>query len=253
MIFTLSIQTYILIIIAFLLEIVWSGGFKFLYTNPRFTNKFTLYISSLLNINPAVVSSSLLTFYYLTAALTGSILISLYSGCNVISLFLINGNYKVIPITLLGAFASFSLTSLGFSMLYVIFPHIDIVEEINKIRWISGIKKLPKNIAFIVPALSACAEELFFRGVLLNALIKNGFSFWLSLTIVTILFVYGQVILTDTKIQALVISISSFVISIIGGLLFITTGSIISSMIVHASFAGFYTQSNNKKEGKVMI
>lgn len=71
-------------------------------------------------------------------------------------------------------------------------------------------------------------------------------SFTGALIIVTLLFLYGQVILTETKIQALVLTIASIVISVVGGLLFVYCKSIIPPIVMHASFAGFYSNYKSK-------
>lgn len=126
--------------------------------------------------------------------------------------------------------------------MFYAFPQNRVIEEIDKIRWISGVHRFPKNIAYMIPAISGSLEKLFFRGVLLNALLKEGLSFSLSLAIVTVLFVYGQITLTNTKIQVLVMAISSIIISIVGGLLFVATGSIVPPIIIHVSSAGFFAQ-----------
>ena len=54
----------------------------------------------------------------------------------------------------------------------------------------------------------------------------------------------GQVVVTDNRIAAIVIGFSSIVISVFGTLLVIVYSSLIPALIVHMSFAGFYSSAS---------
>ena len=53
----------------------------------------------------------------------------------------------------------------------------------------------------------------------------------------------GQIVITDNRIAAIVIGFSSIVISVFGTLLIIVYGNVIPALIVHMSFAGFYSSA----------
>jgi membrane protease YdiL (CAAX protease family) len=89
---------------------------------------------------------------------------------------------------------------------------------------------------------SAAVEELFFRGTVLSGLIGHGATGWAALALSGVLFTAGQVILTEGRLPATVLGLSSVVLSVIGGLLVIVEGSVLPAILVHASFAGYYTQ-----------
>lgn len=227
--------------------IIWVNGFKALYSNTKLRNKIALYISSKFNLPVRYSYSVFATLYYCLLPLFGSYLLGRLSGASMHSAFTLEFSVSWYVVLFLGIIAAMTLSSFGISIMYLISPGIDVPGEVGQIRWMRGIFNCPAQISWLLPMLSACVEELFFRGALLGALINTGvISFPVSLAIVTILFLYGQVILTDTKIQAFVLSIASIVISVIGGLLFVYCKSIIPSIIMHASFAGFYSNFKSK-------
>lgn len=227
--------------------LVWVNGFRALYQNTKLRNRIALFISSKFNIPARYSYSVFATIYYCSLPILGSYLLGHFSGVSIHSMFTLEFNVSWYVTLILGIIAAMTLSSFGISLMYLISPRIDVPGEVGKIRWMHGIFNCPKQISWLLPMFSACVEELFFRGALLSAIINAGvISFSSSLAIVTIMFLYGQVILTDTKIQALVLSIASVVISIIGGLLFIYCKSIIPSIIMHASFAGFYSNFKSK-------
>lgn len=137
-----------------------------------------------------------------------------------------------------------SLVSMFVIIAMKIVPKIDIVGEMASVAWIKGVFQVPRKIAWLLPFLSASFEEVFFRGVLLKSLIASGMNIILAISVVTLAFVLNQVLLTDTITQGVVLGFSSIFISLVGSILFVASGSIIPSMIVHASFAGFYVNKN---------
>lgn len=66
----------------------------------------------------------------------------------------------------------------------------------------------------------------------------------LAVILVTIAFIINQCILADTRTQKLILGVSSLAISVVGSVAYLACGNIIPSMIMHASFAGFYTNGN---------
>ena len=57
------------------------------------------------------------------------------------------------------------------------------------------------------------------------------------------LFVTGQTVLTARPLAGLVLASASTVLSVVGGLLTVVQGSVVPALIVHASFAAYYTSA----------
>ena len=119
-------------------------------------------------------------------------------------------------------------------------PDVRIDEAIKDINWISGISRLPGRIPMLIPCISACCEEFFFRVVLFVALTALDVPVLYAMIIVTLLFVINQVVLTKNGLQAFVLGVSSLSISLVSCLLIVITGNVVASFVIHASFAGFY-------------
>jgi hypothetical protein len=134
-----------------------------------------------------------------------------------------------------------SLNILSVSVLYRLRPSVDVPGEIAAIRWISSILSLPRQFRWIIPALAAVVEELVFRGAVFLGLGSTGAGFAVACAISTTLFVVGQVVLVSTPVQGYVMGASSLTLGVIGCLLTSATGGILPAVVLHASFAGFYT------------
>ena len=87
-------------------------------------------------------------------------------------------------------------------------------------------------------------EEIFFRGIVYSAIKGAGGNLWLAFAMATALFTIGQVVITDNRVAAIVIGFSSIIISVFGTLLIIVYSNIIPALIVHMSFAGFYSSAS---------
>ncbi|MFF4371589.1 type II CAAX prenyl endopeptidase Rce1 family protein [Streptomyces sp. NPDC001594] len=142
---------------------------------------------------------------------------------------------------LLAVLGTSSTTILCVSLLYRVHPRADVPGEIARIQWISAILALPRHSRWTVPAAAALFEEVLFRGAVLLGLGALGAGPAFALGFSTILFAAGQVALVSTRIQAYVLGTSSLVLGTVGGLLTIATGGVLPALVLHMSFAGFYT------------
>ncbi len=224
---------------------VWIFIFKLSYRSTYIKNKISLAMSSVFGIRPSYSYSVFATFLYCALPLISSVIVAQTAKIKIIDLFNLNQGAILIVITLLGIVGAMSLVSVFVVAFLKIAPNMDIAGEMAKVKWIEGIFQIPKKIAWLLPILSAGFEEVFFRGVLLQGLISNNMNVLLAVSLVTLAFILNQVLLTDTKTQALILGFSSISISIIGSIMFLASGSIIPSIIMHASFAGFYTNGSN--------
>ncbi len=235
----------IITITGFCCLFAWLFIFKLSYKNTYIKNKISLAMSSVFGISPSYSYSIFATFLYCALPTISSIIVAKVAKIRIIDLFTIRGGSILIIIIILGIVAAMSLISLFVVVALKIAPNMDIVGEMAKVKWIEGIFQTPKKISWLLPLLSASFEEVFFRGVFLQGLILNDMNFTLAVSLITFAFVLNQVLLTDTKTQGLVLGFSSVSISVIGSIIFLASGSIIPSIIMHASFAGFYTNGTN--------
>jgi hypothetical protein len=146
-----------------------------------------------------------------------------------------------VALTVLAALGSGALVGAAMAVLYAVRPRVDVPGAVTGVRWVREILALPRFGRWLVPAGSAALEELVFRGVALTGLLAAGASGWAALAVAGLVFTAGQVALTETRLQALVLTISSVVVSVLGGLLVLVEGSVLPAILVHASFAGYYT------------
>lgn len=150
---------------------------------------------------------------------------------------------------LLAIFGTSSLNILFVSLLYRAKPTADVPGEIARIRWIASILALPGPARWAVPAAAAVVEELVFRGAVFLGLGASGGGFWPACAISTAIFALGQAVLVSTPVQAYVMGTSSLSLGVIGCLLVAATGSILPAVVLHASFAGFYTKVSTGSAG----
>ncbi|WP_371493733.1 CPBP family intramembrane metalloprotease [Kitasatospora sp. NBC_00374] len=142
---------------------------------------------------------------------------------------------------LLAVFGTSSANILCVSLLYRADPRVDVPGEIARIRWIASILALPRHYRWVVPAAAALFEEVLFRGAVLMGLAALGSGPLLALAVSTCLFAAGQVALVSTRVQAYVLGTSSLTLGVVGGLLTVATGGVLPALVLHMSFAGFYT------------
>ena len=115
--------------------------------------------------------------------------------------------------------------------------------EIGEIPWIKGIAALPPAAIPVVTIVAACAEELFYRGVLLRVLIGGlRLEAWTAIAAAAALFSLQQLVQVRTAFQAVVIGCGCVASSLVGGLLAIVTGSAVPALLAHASFVVFFVR-----------
>jgi membrane protease YdiL (CAAX protease family) len=188
-------------------------------------------------VQSLLLSATYYTFGFLAAGLFGTIF-----RVPVPSLF--SWSRFSWPLLLLGVIGEISLAGLLVELGCRIPTHTgpeQLAEEISEIPWIKGIEQLPAVVVPVLAAMGGALEELFFRGVLLAAMIdRYHFNAPIAIAITTALFCVQQVLQVRTPTQALLMSWSCVSISVIGGLLVVLTGNVAVSMLCHASFALFW-------------
>ncbi|MDH5229874.1 MAG: hypothetical protein OEZ58_19545 [Gammaproteobacteria bacterium] len=200
-----------------------------LWLNPYFTVKheilFRVIRGTIYTVTAIVISFALLSFFDL----------------NTSELFK-TWNADFILITLIGALTQASL-SIFFSqlMFFFVLRSANIGQEMGNVGWISSIQSLPMRLQVIMVSMGSMSEEFLFRGALLIVFTSAfGINPFIAILLVTLFFIYQQIIQVNTLAQALVITSGSLTISLVGSLMFFYTENILSAMIAHASSIIFY-------------
>lgn len=222
----------------------WLALYRLPFAKPRTRKRIKLAVSTKTGVDPRYVFPILGTVIYLVVGLIAMAVVIVGSGPGVSTMFSWDVNLRDLSLTAFAMVGAACLTAFAMSMVYAVSPRVDIPSAVNNVVWIREVMALPVQWRWTIPMSSAAVEETFFRGVLLVGLLAADTPVWLAIAISTVIFTTGQVILTENRLQALVLALSSVVISVVGGLLVVITGSIIPAIVVHAAFAGFYTNNN---------
>lgn len=223
---------------------IWLFLFKLSYKSMHIKNKITLFMSSVFGLPASYSYSIFATLLYCLLPILSSLAVSRLGGVYIPGLFAAPLSLALITMTVLGVAACMSLLAVFVLITQKIRPNIQIAAEMANIKWIQGVFQAPAKIAWLLPLLSASFEEIFFRGVFFSALMLSGADPLHALGAVTFAFILNQTLLADTITQRVIMVFSSIAISVVGGVLFLASGSIIPSIIMHASFAGFYTSGS---------
>ena len=237
-------QAWIHLAVSCLAAAIWLAAYRLPLAAPRRRQRFKLAVSSATGMPPRLVFPIVGTLIYLAGAALAAAAVMLTTGPGLGDVLPIGLDWRYLPMTVLAIAGSASLTAFAMSVLYSVKPTIDIGSSVSSVGWISQILVLPVQWRWIVPMSSAALEEFFFRGVLCGGLLLAGAEPWAAILWSGLVFTVCQALLTESPLQALVLTISSIVISVVGGLLLVITGSVIPAIIMHASFAGFYTNNS---------
>lgn len=227
--------------------LVWLYIFTRSYKDTYTKNKITLMMSTLCGLPASYSYSIFATCLYCLLPTIGTLLVAAVADINILSLFPVSFGLATLATVLLSISAAMSLVAVFVVFIHKLFPRIDIPGEMARIKWIEGIMQTPAKISWFLPLLSATFEEIFFRGALLTGLLTAGVGVPLAIALVTLAFILNQILLASTWTQRLVLGYSSLAISLVGSIAFLASGSIIPSIIMHASFAGFYTSGSDSQ------
>ena len=228
------------LLLAVVLVSCWLALYRLPFGDESKRYRFSQRLSDLTSLRAASAFAIFATVLYLGLGVAVLLAMSFSSNISVQD-FVGRGSSVAIIATLLAILGCSSLNTLCMSVLYKLRPTIDVPGEISQIQWISSILSLPRNFRWLIPAIAALVEELVFRGAIFIGLMHTGASFIVACSASTSLFVIGQIALVSTKTQAIVMGISSVNLGIVGCLLVAGAGSIVPAVILHMSFAGFYT------------
>ena len=215
---------------------IWLAAYRLPFSSTRTRQRVRLRLSSLTGVPSKYVFPVLGTVIYLVLGVAAAYVLG-----GPLTLLRWDFSLAAGALTVLAAAGASALTAFAMSVLYAANPRTDIPSAVTGVRWVQEILALPGPWRWIVPAASAAVEEFFFRGVVLMGLLALGAPAWAAIVIAGVLFIVGQLVLTETRAQAVVLGLSSVTISLIGGLLTVVEGSVLPAILIHASFAAYYT------------
>lgn len=143
--------------------------------------------------------------------------------------------------TLLSILGASRLNTFCVSVLYRIRSTVDIPGEIARIQWIASVMTMRARVRWAIPAAGAFVEELVFRGGIFLDLSSAGAPCAVAAIASSLLSCAGQVVLLSTPVQIYIMASASLTLGIVGYLLVATMGNLIPTLLLHTSFAAYYT------------
>lgn len=235
-------------VVAAVVVAIWVGVYRLPFGAPARRRRMALWLADGTGLDPDPAFAIFATMLYLTLGLGTFLVLYPLTGLTAGDLI---GTFSAgtAAALLLAVLGTSSLNSLAVSILYRVRPAVDVPGEIARIQWISSILTLPRRARWIIPAAAAAVEEAVFRGVVFGGLASLGAGFWWSSAASTVLFTAGQVVLVSTAVQVTVMAAAGAILGTVGTLLMAGTGSLLPAVILHVSFAGFYTHLSASARG----
>ena len=226
---------------------VWLAAYRLPFANPRTRQRVRLAISSMTGLPQRLVFPILGTLIYVALGVAAVLTLARLGDLNLADLLAWRFSGEGAALTLLAGIGASALTAFAMSLLHALPGRADVPAAVSQVRWVQEILALPNPWRAAVPALSGALEELYFRGVVLFGLLSTGLPVWAALVFTGTVFTAGQVALTESRVQATILAISSVVLSVVCGLLTIVEGSVLPAILIHASFAGYYTNMSVRR------
>ncbi len=197
-----------------------------------------------LSLDYAATYSILMSLIYFLIGVLGILAAFLVYHENIFTYFTLQPGYASLIVT--GTLAEISINSIsnGFATNFSNKLGINIIDEILRIKWIIGVSSLQKIGMPLAAALGGFFEEVVFRGIfMIVALNQYHVDVSVAIILSVLFFIYDQIIQLDTLAQVGVIGPSSLIISVIGALMVVQTGSILPAVFAHVAFLIFYTSN----------
>jgi hypothetical protein len=233
--------------VAITVTAIWLAAYRLPFAKPRTRQRVRLAVSSRTGLQARYVFPILGTVIYLGLGIAAAATLILLNPVTFTGLLRWELTRNSVPATLIAVAGATALTGFAMSAIYALRPRADVPDAVTGVRWIKEILALPRAWRWTVPMASAGVEEFFFRGVVLIGLLETGAPPVLAVVLAGFVFTAGQLVLTEDTMQATVLGLSSTVLSLICGLLVLAEGSVIPALLIHASFAGYYTNMSAQR------
>ncbi|MBO7936707.1 CPBP family intramembrane glutamic endopeptidase [Streptomyces antibioticus] len=227
----------------------WLALYRLPFGDPARRRRLGLWLDDRTGLRPGVAFALFGTALYLVLGAGAAAVLWSSAG---LSLERLVGHPPGVALLalLLAVCGTSSLNILCVSLLYRVNPRVDVPGEIARVQWISSILVLPRHCRWAVPAAAALVEELVFRGTVLLGLGAVGSGFLFAAVFNSVLFAVGQVVLVSNWVQAYVLGTASLALGAVGSLLTAGTGSVLPALVLHMSFAGFYTNLSTAADAR---
>jgi membrane protease YdiL (CAAX protease family) len=221
---------------------LWTAVFRLPFQDPRRRARLALWLGSRANADPQRAFAVFATLAYLGLAAGVLAWLALRYRIDLVALLAVRAPGETAALAVLGVAGSVAVIGQGVGIAYRLRPGLDVPGAVRTLQWLAGSAALPGPARIAVPVAGACAEELVFRGAVFGALDAAGGAPLVALAGSAALFAAQQAALTSTRVQAAVLVGSALVIGAMGGLLLLATGSLLPALVVHVSFAAFYSR-----------
>jgi hypothetical protein len=233
--------------VALLATAGWLAGYRLPLRAPRTRQRFRLWVSSRTGLPARYVFPIVGTAIYLLGGVLAATVALIASDTTFTGVLGWRVSATGLALTLLAVVGANSLTAFAMSIIYAVRPTVDVPGAVTGVRWIQEVLVLPRQWRWFVPMASAGVEEFFFRGVFVIGLLAAGAEPWAAIVIAGAIFTLTQGLLTENRLSALVLTLSSVVLSVVCGLLVVIEQSVLPAIFVHATFAGYYTASSAQR------
>ncbi len=220
---------------------VWLAGYRLPLARPRPRQRFRLAVSSATGLPARLVFPVVGTVIYLAGGALAAAALVWWGDVPLLDALRMRPSGEAAAATALVAVGTAAITAFAMAVIYQIRPSADVPGAVAGSGWIREVMVLSPRWRWVVPMASAAVEELFFRGVVLVGMLAHGAPGWAAIAVAGLVFTVGQVVLVDNGLAMVVLGVSSVVLSALCGLLVVVTGSVLPAILVHAAFAGFYT------------
>lgn len=221
--------------------VAWLAAYRLPLARPRVRQRFRLAVSSATGLPARLVFPVVGTVIYLLGGLLAIGALTWWGDVPLGQALSWRPTATTAAATVLVAVGAAAVTAFAMGLVYVVRPQADVPGAVADVGWIREVMVLPPRWRWLVPMTSAGVEELYFRGAFLVGLLAHGAPVWWAIGIAGAAFTVGQVLLTERGLAALVLGTSSVVLSVLCGLLVVVADSVLPALLVHSSFAGFYT------------
>lgn len=231
---------------------VWLAVYRLPLARPRPRQRFRLAVASVTGLPARLVFPVVGTIIYLAGGMLAVVALVWWGDVPLFDTLRMAAEGRTVAATALVAIGTAAATAFAMAVLYQVRPGADVPGALAAGGWIREIMVLSPRWRWVVPMASAGVEELFFRGVVLVGLLAHGAPVWAAIAISGLVFTVGQVVLVDNGLAMVVLGVSSVVLSVMCGLLVVVAGSVLPALLVHASFAGFYTNLGGARPVRVV-
>lgn len=232
---------------------LWAKSLWYLDERASWLQGVVFFVLSYTRRSAEQVRALLLSGVYYGLGLLSALLLALIWRLPLGPLWVVESSH--VALILLGVLAEISLTHLLISAIFLVRP-IDPKRfgEMQEIPWIMGLRHLSPLMRPLAAATGGMVEEVFFRGVVLAILLgPMAVPAPTAVLLAGALFLFQQLLQVQTPLQRIIVGAGCVVISLVGGLLVVLTGSVVPAVLCHASFVIFFLDQGAQEQERAPV